>query len=324
MELIQGWVGALVLTLTAACAALAWWIAPRAARTSTGSRVAMLDRVRALPAFRALARREWRARAVESAALALALAGVALMGARWVGISDEADELRTREVVLCLDVSGSMRELDADVVDTYRQLVAELDEERIGLVVFDAYAVTLFPLTTDRDYVLEQLTELGRAVSGDGDGVPAGVSSPNVGSSLIGDGLATCAGMFDDERAGRSRTVVLATDNEVAGDALYTVPEAMEVAAAKGAMVFAVMPKVSKPPHVSEMTETARTTSGDVIMLEPGEPTNVARLASAIDQQQRRAVMTLNQDRSYDLVAPGGLLFLLGLGGALAAVWRRP
>ncbi|WP_235736273.1 VWA domain-containing protein [Nocardioides alcanivorans] len=322
MDLIQWWVGTLILVTAVALGAVAWRAARPGRVTGTPVLASSLDRIRALPLFRTLARREWRLRLLETVALAVALAGVALLASRLVGVSDDSEEMRTREVVLCLDVSGSMKEVDADVVDAYRALAEELDEERIGLVVFDAYAVTVFPLTSDRDYIADQLQEVGRSVRGEVAALP-GVSSGKVGSSLIGDGLATCTRNFDQLDTFRSRTVVLATDNEVAGDVIYTLPQAAAMAEEAGVMVFAIMPAGAEEAHVEEMRTAVATTAGDVLAITAGESANVARIASEIKAQQKTAIMAMAQDRSFDRIVPGAVLLLLGLAGALIAVWRR-
>ncbi|MCR1785897.1 VWA domain-containing protein [Nocardioides carbamazepini] len=324
MGVIQWWVGGAIVAAAAVAGLVSWRLA-RPRRTGGAAVLASsLDRVRALPAFRALARQEWRRRLLETACLVLALAGAALMAARLVGVSDDAEEMRTREVVLCLDVSGSMRELDADVIDTYLELAGRLREERIGFVVFDANAVTVFPLTTDREYVIEQLNAARKAVADKGTTALPGVTAYQVGSSLIGDGLATCVRHFDRPDALRSRTIVLATDNELAGDAVYTLPQAARLAEESGVMVFGIMPERAEPELVDELRAAVAPTSGEVLSIEPGERTNVARISSAIKAQQKTAVLASAQDRSFDLVTPGAVLFLLGLAGSLVARGRRP
>jgi Ca-activated chloride channel homolog len=318
---IQWWVGALVLSATAAVALSAWWLARPRRRDRDIILGTSLDRVRALPGFQALARQEWRSRRVEVACAALALVGTAVMASRLVAVGDGSEEMRTREVVLCLDVSGSMKQIDADVIDSYLALVSTLDEERIGFVAFDAYAVTIFPLTTDHDYIAEQLTATRRVI--EQGQVPGTLAGP-VGSSLIGDGLASCTQLFDRLDEPRSRTVVLATDNLLSGDAIYTVPQAAHLADRAGVMVFGVMPQTDQRDAVTELRDAVRPTSGDVLMLNPGEPANVPLVSEAIKDQQKTAIMTAPQARSFDVVWPGATLFLLGLAGSLVAAWRRP
>ncbi len=50
----------------------------------------------------------------------------------------------------------------------------------------------------------------------------AGTTANLSGASLIGDGLASCALQFDAEDTERSRSIILATDNYVSGEPIYT------------------------------------------------------------------------------------------------------
>ncbi len=235
-------------------------------------------------------------------------------------MSDAAEEMKTRDVVLCLDVSGSMTEVDDDVLATYLALTKTLTGERIGFVMFDAYAVTAFPLTTDHDYVAAQLALARKQISA---GPIAGAAAPRVGSSLIGDGLATCVQQFDQEEQKRSRTIVFGTDNLVSGDSIYTVAEAAKQATDSAVMVFAVMPAGSEPAQVEDLTKAVEPTGGDTLLVQPGKETNPALISEAIKAQQKSAILATAQDRSFDLIWPGALLFLAGLGGSLAANRRR-
>jgi Ca-activated chloride channel homolog len=320
VALIQGWLGAVVLGVAVVTGLLAWWLSrPRAARRAVPG--SSLDRVRALPGFQVLARGELRRRRLETAFHAVALAGVALMAARLVGVGDDSEEMRTREVVLCLDVSGSMKDLDADVIDAYLGLVDTLKEERIGFVMFDAYAVTAFPLTTEHDYVAEQLRTAQGVIER---GQVPGTLAPQVGSSLIGDGLATCVQGFDRLDETRSRTIVLATDNVESGDSIYSVQQAADLARSHGVMVFGIVPAANDPEPTEELRTAVRTTHGDVLPLTPGEPANLARITTAVKAQQKSALLATAQERSYDRVAPGAALLLIGLAGSLVGGWRRP
>lgn len=319
--MIQWWAGAAVLAAAALVGLVAWWAARPRRMAGAPVPVAHLDRVRALPGFRALAQREWQRRRIEAGCLLLAVVGAALMCSRLVGVSDDSEEMRTREVVLCLDVSGSMHEVDADVIDTYLALVKTLKDERIGFVMFDAHAVTVFPLTTDRDYIARELAAAKPAID---PGPVPGTLAPLVGSSLIGDGLASCVQQFDQRDPVRSRTVVLATDNVVSGDSIYTVSEAGKLAENNDIMVFGVMPVAKDRRPTEQLRAAVRPTAGDIISITAGEPTNLARISSAIKAQQKTALLAMAQERSFDRVWPGAVLLLAGLAGSLLVVWRRP
>lgn len=63
-------------------------------------------------------------------------------------------------------------------------------------------------------------------------------------ASLVGDGLATCVMGFDNMDSERSRTILLATDNEVMGEQIYTLGEAVETATKADIDIIALYPAV--------------------------------------------------------------------------------
>lgn len=71
-------------------------------------------------------------KAIDRANLAVILAAIVLVcligvstvaGARWVYTKVETPEKYNRDIVLCLDVSGSMVDFDAEVIDRYLEML---------------------------------------------------------------------------------------------------------------------------------------------------------------------------------------------------------
>ena len=80
---------------------------------------------------------------------------------------DEGEErASSRDIVLCLDVSGSALPYDREVIDTYRTLVDNFKGERIGLSIFNSTSRTVFPLTDDYELVSEQLDKTSTILKG--------------------------------------------------------------------------------------------------------------------------------------------------------------
>lgn len=317
VTLLQWWVGASVLAAGTLAAAGTWWWRRR--RGAGAVVVAGTERLRALPAFRALVRTQLRDRRFEVCSLAVALLGCALLAGRWVGVADDSEEMRNRDVVLCMDVSGSMRPVVRDVLDSYIDLVDTLHGERIGFVMFDGNAVTGFPLTTDYQQVRDRLVRTARQL--DENAVIAGTVAPRSGSSLVGDGLASCVQHFDRAREQRSRTVVLATDNLVSGDSIYTLTQAADLAVARGVMVFAVVPQGNRREATAELRTQTERTHGRAMTLDPTASTNTVVVQRAITAQQKKVILAAPREHGFDRVWPGALLLALGLLGSL--VTRR-
>ncbi|MGP0223039.1 MULTISPECIES: vWA domain-containing protein [unclassified Paenarthrobacter] len=240
MELTYWW----LLPLAAAAVAAAWLVLRRAPRPYRP--VAHSDRMTHLPEYKkALAR--YRFTLVLGALLgAVFLAASVTAAARPVQRSTHQPEVRNRDIVLCLDVSGSMAGTDAAIAGVFKELAKEFDGERIGMVIFDSSSVQLFPLTDDYDYVAGQLSEAQEAFES-GAGSFFDGTWQRGGSSLIGDGLASCVQSFpEDHTEGggtrRTRSVVLATDNFLSGNPVFTLEEAAALARSRDVAVHALNP----------------------------------------------------------------------------------
>lgn len=251
MELMFWWLIPPALVI----AALAGWRAFRPDRQANARRrpVANADRLTALPEYQAALRRHRRWLAVAALAAVTLVVSAVAAAARPVELTTIAPEQRNRDIMLCLDTSGSMSSADAAVVQVFAELAKEFDGERIGLTVFDSSAVQVFPLTDDYAYVEEQLTLAKDAF--DGNPGSAGFLDGTWngrGSSLIGDGLASCVNGFPDTGAAeageadadqrRSRSIVLATDNYLSGDPIFTLEQAAALAKERDVPVYALNP----------------------------------------------------------------------------------
>lgn len=181
-------------------------------------------------------------------------AGVA--AGRPVEVSVRSDKLASRDIVLCLDVSTSMLTVDTEVLKAFGDLLDSFKGERVALVAWNSTAQTLVPLTDDYDLLRSQFEEVRAAL----DFSPfspsreeqarytetfSGTLSHDVrGSSLAGDGLASCGMVFDaTEAEDRSRSIVLATDNivqDLANDQIYSLKDAGEMIAKRDVRLFSL------------------------------------------------------------------------------------
>jgi hypothetical protein len=200
--------------------------------------IANVDHAVASAVFRRLRRRHRVL--VGSEVVLLSFTGLAAVGLVMQPLGDQPRERAalSRDVMLCLDVSGSMKELDESILRQFTGIAAGLPGDRIGLTIWNGAAITVFPLTDDAEYVtatlefgVDQLNRGSRAfVLGTEEG----------GSSLIGDGLASCVLRFDRPGEARARSIVLATDNALAGDPIVSLNEAAVMARDRGIRVYAV------------------------------------------------------------------------------------
>ncbi|MGA7203025.1 MAG: VWA domain-containing protein [Specibacter sp.] len=311
----------------AAVAAVAWMMWRRPGRLSDAVPVAHADRLTALPAYQnaLAAHKRWLAVGVASSLLlALCLLAAA---ARPVAESTSVPELLNRDIMLCLDVSGSMTGTDQAIVAVFAELATSFKGERIGLTIFDSSAVMVFPLTDDYDFVGEQLATAKAALAKDATSYDFFQGTYEVpGSSLIGDGLASCVGAFPrDDTSIRSRSIILATDNELAGKPLFTLGEAATTAKNAKVRVHAINPNDYSTAGYTdgaskELRDAAAGTGGSYNALGSASTVkSIVRTVQATEAARLKGapMKTLTEQPALPLAV--GLLALLGL---TAAAWK--
>lgn len=295
-------------------------LARRAARASAA--VANSTALTELPEFRQ-ALRVHRVRMAVLAASGALLAGAALVGAaRPLDESVDKPQTRNRDIMLCLDISGSMATYDAALVGTFRTLVDRFEGERIGMVIFNSSAATVFPLTDDYDFINGELDTAQRALAGDAtlESFFAGTFNGR-GTSLIGDGLATCVAGFDRVDTRRARSVVLATDNHLAGRPIVDLDEAGELAKAKQVRVYGLNPEQDGPDlEAAELRAVVRGTAGAYYAMDDTEA--VKGIVDAVQAQEATLIDSASRALYTDNPTTPIVLAGLGLIGVVGASRR--
>ncbi|MFP7760759.1 vWA domain-containing protein [Marisediminicola sp. LYQ85] len=323
MELILPWMP-VVWVVAIVVAALVVARNRRSSRPAEAKPIAHVERLTALPEYRSAVRR-YRAvlAAVVVAATVLVLSAGAL-AARPAAPTLVYPETGNRDIVLCLDVSGSMIDYDRQLVEVFGELAREFDGERISLVVFNASAVTYFPLTSDYDYIVSQFDRISEQFDADEGEYFSGTFFGD-GSSLVGDGLASCAQRFDTPEVDRSRSVILATDNLVVGEPVFTLADAGELATSRDIRVYGINPGGGDDGRyleefAIEFEEVVLATGGSYFAVD--DPAAVPTIVDSISAEEavasRGAPETLLLDRPE---IPATIAFL-ALATLLALAWR--
>ncbi|MFS2242682.1 VWA domain-containing protein [Microbacterium sp. OR16] len=258
----------------------------RRSDTAPAALVSRAERLRALPSFRAAVRRRMTLLSgiVALGAIAVLLGGV--VAARPMAPKTVQPVNASRDIMLCLDVSGSMSDVDVEVLSVFEKLLEGFEGERIGLTIFNSSPVQVFPLTDDYAFVKEQLRSVRSSFDYADETPEHWVGTLNgPGASLIGDGLAACTMRFDHQDDERSRSVILATDNELAGASILTIEEAAQYAKAQQVRVFAVNPVQGKDAQVSaQLADAAALTGGQSYALRA--TTTVGDIIAEIQKQE--------------------------------------
>ncbi|GAA1532227.1 VWA domain-containing protein [Nocardioides humi] len=306
---------------------LVLWLRPWRRPTRTGAAyVAHAARLRGLPRYRTLVRRQVVLGACLTLAALVACSGAVVLAGRLQQRQTLSQEDRTRDIVLCLDSSGSMAEVDADVLREFRTIIAGLRGERIGLTIWSGAAITVFPLTDDYEYVLEQLSAAEKAFAS-GDVYSDDYAIFTAGTVLdwdvqsqLGDGLASCVQRFDRRDEDRSRAIVLASDNEPIGAGIFTVPDAADYAREQRVVVHGIAaPKTAeRPAAVAQFRDAMATTGGTFSLL--GEDGSTSTVIDAIADLEAKPIKRPPLVQVLDRPRLGTVVVGIGLVG-MAVLW---
>jgi Ca-activated chloride channel family protein len=292
---------------------MAWW-SRRGRVRGDAVLLARTSRLRRLPRYQQRLRRQRRTGLLLTLGSLVLVAGSAVVLARPDVVETGRPDARSRDLMLCLDASPSMARDNLAVVREVRRVVAGLQGDRVGLVIWSGAAVVVFPLTDDYEYVDEQLDRAEAAFSGESDRFFAGVHLNDQGASLIADGLVSCVGRFDRPASQRTRAVLMASDNEPFGDSLFTLPQAAAHAEERDVLLYALagsaLAKPKKQAALEEFTEAARTTGGTLVQLQ--EEGGTDRLIDRIDDLEKARAVEPARPVSREAPALGVLLALVG------------
>jgi len=163
--------------------------------------------------------------------LALSALIVAIARPRTVDVSNKTKTTKGIDIVMAIDVSGSMlaKDLKPNRMEALKRVAADFVEERpndrIGLVVYASEAYTKSPVTSDKAVVLDAISSIKYDnVLKDGTG--------------IGMGLTTAINRLKDSKA-KSKVIILLTDG--VNNAGFIEPEtASDIAQQYGIKVYTI------------------------------------------------------------------------------------
>jgi Ca-activated chloride channel family protein len=238
------------------------------------------------------------------------------------------------DIVIALDISGSMRALDFDPLDrlgaakrVIHDFIYGRPRDRIGLVLFAAKAFTQCPLTLDHRVLVDFLAEVEVGLIDDG--------------TAIGLGLATAVNRLRDSPA-TSKTVILLTDGmnnvptlepETAAELAHTLGVRVYTVAIgrEGVAPFPVDdPRYgsrTRPmeTHIDEelLRRIAALTGGAMFRAE--EPRALQNIFATIDELETSRYETTISTYHEELLAwfAGPAFLLVALEVLLGATWLR-
>lgn len=185
--------------------------------------IANTSRTRELPEYKAAERRYTLLLIAAAFLFMTVFASISTVASRPVSVSVSKPEYENRDIMLCLDVSGSMNQYVQELLEYFSELIDGFKGQRVGMTIFDGVYLTIAPLSDDYDALSDLMEDL---VDNTIDYQMA-LWNSSAGTSAIGPGLVGCIEGFDklDEEK-RSRAIILATDNFAQSNQIVTLRQA--------------------------------------------------------------------------------------------------
>ncbi|MES1216804.1 MAG: VWA domain-containing protein [Bacteroidota bacterium] len=164
---------------------------------------------------------------------------------------DQHTEGEGIDIILCMDVSGSMgsRDILPSRLDVAKEVAIDFVEsrpvDRIGLVVFSGESFTQCPITTDKNTLITQIQSLeSRRYLIDG--------------TVIGEGLATAVDRLSESKT-KSKVIILLTDGkeDPPETRLIDPLTALEIAKAQHVKVYTIGMSAA-PSSIVEITPSSK------------------------------------------------------------------
>lgn len=243
----------------------------RAGKSNKSTPVAHSNRLTTLPEYRASLATYRKLITMLLVTLSVTLIGSVIMTARPAILSEVKPAQQSRDIMLCLDVSGSVLRADARLVNRFVGLLDSFSGQRFGLTVFNSSASSAIPLNDDYTFTNSRLKNIKKALrvqkGEDFDRLTTGtLAAFDKGTSLVGDGIVSCVNNLGSSPRQRSQSIILATDNEQNGESVIALEAAIAYAKEKNIRIYAIDPGISDKTKASDhdtLKRAVKTTGGN-------------------------------------------------------------
>ena len=308
---------------------------------TTGKKVANTRHIKEIPLYKELERKYKIIIIIIEIVIFLNIIMCLVLLSRPYKTKTTTNKSSRKDIFLCMDVSTSVAALDYELVDNLKDVVKKLDGERFGISIFNTTTILYVPLTDDYDYVVQKLENLKRPFQlGErdydynyGNGELKRLSSEENnelnrfydgtildaetrGSSLIGDGLATCLFSFPNMEEERDRIIIFATDNDLAGDEKISLEDAAKLCKDKNIVVYGLAPNAKNVRHIKDAEEkqakfksAVEQTNGNFYV--QSDNLSVKNIVKDIQNRQRIAVDERTETKKIDTPEVAVRLLLL-------------
>lgn len=272
--------------------------------------IAHSERLLELPAYQEAVKRYRVLLRVGLISLSISLLAAVLLTARPARIALITPASQSRDIMLCLDVSGSLLRTDTMIVNRFSAVVNSFETQRVGLTLFNSSSSIVLPLSDDYQLINAQLKTVGTAFQqqkgADFDRLTSGtLAAFDKGTSLVSDGLVSCINNMGNNPLHRSQSVVLATDNEKHGTPIIAMEQAVGLAQNRNIRIYAIDPGVSdvaRHKDHDELKTIAEKTGGSYHTLD--DENAVPSIVTDIESQEAKYQAGVQVVASSDWPAP--------------------
>lgn len=261
-------------------------------------------------------------------ALSLALLSGIFLTARPASITPIVPAAQSRDIMLCLDVSGSVLRTDTELVNRFNELVSGFSGQNFGLTAFNSSSIAILPLSDDYEFIGSKLTEVGEALRVQKGPVFVDLTSGTLaafdkGTSLTSDGIVSCINNMGGNPRDRSQSIILATDNEANGTPIISAAQAVALAGKRNIRIYAIDPGIidqSRKADHTKLKEIAEQTGGTYHVL--SDANAVGDIIADISKQEAKyaeSITTVAMSDSPQILAY--LAFITTIA-SLAVMWR--
>lgn len=263
---------------------------------------------------------------------AVSMSSITVVTSRPVAIEETHSDQKNRDIMLCLDVSGSMSNNMNELLEYYQKLVERMQGERFGVTVFDGVYATLSPLSDDYVAVSDVLEDLRTNFIEYRSALWGAVVNKQHSSSEIGPGLVGCVEAFDRlGEAERSRSIILATDNHANKAQEVSIKQAAAYARSYDITVYGLNTSETESgtdsasqietPAGKEFREAVLMTGGSYYLF-AGTKYSAEEIAKQISEQEAAIFEGAGQVVRRDVPQIPAIIAVISLALFIFVIWR--
>ena len=290
-----------------------------------GRKIAATEYIKELPYYKELLKKYRKLTYLIEGVCIFSILMALILLSRPAKIETIENKNRARDIFLCMDVSASVDELNFELVDNLKRTVNSLRGERFGISIFNSSSVLISPLTDDYQYILGELDKLHESLEinmkNDSSldkweksqyiiyGTQEGADIR--GSSLIGEGLASCMYNFSNIEEERTRIIIFSTDNDLAGEEIINLMDSAKLCKEKNIIVFGIAPDTIQKDDENELKKAVELTGGKYYTM--SDKSQVQDIINNIENTSKSFIEGNQEIRKNDKPLIPFIILILGI-----------